>query len=176
MIKNGHRLRNLTGKRFGKLIVLERVEKPKNVQHKGAFWLCKCDCGKTKSIAATNLTSNHIRSCGCLKKTLTPPSSKTHNMTNTKTYRLWNNMKQRCYNPKRPEYKNYGGRGIQVCEKWRLSFIEFHNYVSALPCYNKPGYTLDRIDNSSDYKPYNVRWATRKEQSQNQRPRTKRVR
>lgn len=86
-----------------------------------------------------------------------------------KYYYAWSMMKQRCENPKNIGYKNYGGRGIKLCDEWRNSFQDYFDYVSALPHFGEPGRTLDRINNDGNYEPGNVRWATRTEQSRNQR-------
>ena len=82
---------------------------------------------------------------------------------------IWQAMKQRCNNPKSKDYKNYGGRGITVCEEWSNSFESFYSYVSVLPHYGEEGFSLDRINNDGNYEPGNVRWATRKEQNCNRR-------
>ena len=83
-----------------------------------------------------------------------------HGMSRSSIYRRWNGMKQRCNNPKATAYKNYGGRGITICDEWQNSFQAFYDYVSKLPHYGEPGYSLDRIDNDGNYEPGNVRWTT----------------
>ena len=88
-----------------------------------------------------------------------------HNKYKTKTYNSWDNMKQRCYNPKRKEYANYGGRGIEVCESWRNSFVSFFEDMGERP----DGYTLDRIDVNGNYEPGNCRWVDWKTQATNKR-------
>jgi len=88
-----------------------------------------------------------------------------HGMTGTPAYRVWNNIKQRCYNINDPNYDNYGGRGITVCNKWFNSFIEFYRDMGDPP----KGMLIDRINNNGNYEPGNCRWATMLESCRNQR-------
>lgn len=163
----------MINQRFDRLVVIKQVERPSHIKGAKTYWLCRCDCGKEKIVSRSNLVSHHIRSCGCLKKNLKPPVKIVHNMHESRIYRNWATMKQRCQNPNNPHFKNYGSRGIKVCQEWSDSFKSFYGYVSVLPNYNLPGYSLDRIDNNGNYEPGNVRWATRSEQARNQRPRKK---
>lgn len=161
---------DLTGQRFGRLVVIERLP---NNKHGGAMWLCECDCGSGKPVATS---SNHLRmgdckSCGCLytEHTKKIAARTTHGKSYTNTYRRYHNIKSRCHNPSVPSFKDYGARGIALHPEWRDNFDAFYEYVSRLPHFGEPGYTLERINNDNGYEPDNVRWATRAEQNCNTR-------
>ena len=156
---------DLTGQTFGSLTVIEHVGFNK---HGGALWLCRCTCGKEVVVAASELKSKHVTSCGCHRRKITSQRFKTHGMSYTKIYRTWRGMMDRCYNPKNKRHDAYGGRGIKVCERWH-DINNFYEDVSKLENFGKPGYTLNRIRVNEDYKPDNVRWATPKQQSNNKR-------
>lgn len=152
---------DLTGKRFGKLTVFEFVE----TKNGHSYWLCKCDCGNLQKASSCNLKRSHVVSCGCVKN---EGNNVKHGKSKSKIYLCWQNMKTRCYNVKSDDYKNYGGRGIKVCDEWH-DFRNFYNHVSTLPHFGELGYTLDRINVNGNYEPGNVRWATAKEQARNRR-------
>lgn len=165
-------LKNLVGQRFGRLLVLERVGSSK---YKEAIWKCRCDCGNEINVVAGELKKGSTRSCGCLKKEVASKLMKklvqdnvTHGMSGTPVYRTWASMLQRCTNPNSSYYKNYGGRGITVCDSWH-DFQNFYDDVSKLPHFYEEGYSLDRIDNNGNYELSNVRFADRTTQNRNRR-------
>lgn len=154
------RLIDLTGKRFGKLTVVSRE---KGSIHGSPRWLCVCDCGNTCIVNGRDLRAEHTRSCGCLRRE-TAHSIASHRMSDTRLYRIWCDMKNRCYNENVNNYHSYGGRGIKVCNEWLdpssfFSWAKDSGYTDEL--------TLDRIDVNGDYEPNNCKWITLTEQQWN---------
>ena len=158
------KLIDLTGQRFGRLVVVKRAD---NSADGRARWLCKCDCGQSKTVLGEHLKKGRTKSCGCAKSESSSKRFKKHGGRNSKLYRIWSNMKDRCNNPDCKAYSDYGGRGIKVCKEWLDDFSAFQKW--ALANGYKEGLTIDRKNNNKGYSPDNCRWVDRKIQGNNKR-------
>lgn len=156
---------DLTGQRFGRLVVIKRADKESTEKKKKAYWECQCDCEKTTIAETSNLRGGQTKSCGCLKKERTKKSNTKHGFFGKPEYRAWASMMTRCFNTKNKGFPDYGGRGITVCERWR----KFENFYADLGQRPGKGYSLERLRNNGHYEPGNVIWATPKQQSRNKR-------
>lgn len=152
---------DITGRRFDRLFVVRSHGVVNGVER----WLCRCDCGGEKIARSGALRGGNTRSCGCLNSENRRFSTRKHGAYRTKTYWVWQAMKDRCCNPRSPVFHYYGGRGIKVCARWLESFQNFLTDMGEAP----DGLQLDRIDNDGDYEPENCRWATVAEQHSNTR-------
>lgn len=162
-----NKLKDLTGQRFGSLVVIKRADN----LGKYTAWLCQCDCGNTSVVRSLSLVSNKTRHClRCrpygqkeFRKNLYQVSSDEDLEICYRLRRILGNMKYRCSNPTDTKYDRYGGRGIKVCDEWVNNSRAF--VLWALENGYKPGLTIDRIDNDGDYEPGNCRFVTRSENS-----------
>ena len=163
------KFKDLIGQHFGRLTVIERAGHKMFGKQNKLMWRCVCECGNEKIVSASDLTNGRVQSCGCLYNENRATIRRTHGLSKSKIYDVWCNMKDRCLKTTDNRYKDYGGRGITIYPAWIHDFKAFYNYVSKLPHFGEKGYSLDRIDNNGNYEPNNLRWATAKEQTRNQR-------
>jgi len=151
---------NLVGKKNNYLSVIS-FDSKKNGR---LYWLCKCDCGNEKVVSGKNFVAGSVKSCGCFHKKQTSIASIKHGKSRSKIYAAWVAIINRCYNKKYYAFHRYGGRGIFMCDKWRLSFESFYIDMGDPPTVN---HSIDRIDNNKGYYKENCRWATKKQQALN---------
>lgn len=151
---------NLVGQRFGRLLVLESVR----IRPRKIHWRCACDCGNTSTVWTAKLRNGNTQSCGCMRDEMASERKRTHAMSKSPEYRIWQSMKDRCGNPTSGGYRRYGGRGIKVCERWLESFENFFSDMGKRPTRK---HSINRINNDGNYDPDNCEWATGREQSRN---------
>lgn len=172
---------DLTSQRFGKLTVIKYAGRRKCGNQFKILWLCKCDCGNEKEIPSSDLRNGHSTSCGCLHRKMIGDLNRKHNLANKcgRIYQVWKSIKYRCNNPNNKSFKNYGGRGIKVCDEWQNNFLLFYNwaidngYKEEKLSNGLNRLTIDRIDNDGNYEPNNCRWVTNLENARNKKRRTK---
>lgn len=154
-------LKDLVGERSGKLV----VERFSHICNECSYWLCKCDCGNGTVVRSDQIVNKTTKSCGCSRYDRKFNAKAGEKKSRKALFQTWAGMISRCYNIDDSAYNNYGGRGITVCERWRLSFQHFYDDM-ARPL---EGYSLDRIDVNGNYEKDNCRWATVEEQNRNKR-------
>lgn len=152
-----------TGKKFGRLTALHYS----HTSDKRAYWVCRCDCGNTKVVRGKELGNGDVKSCGCLAIETKTTCQLTHGESRgkrTKEYIAWKGLKNRCYNKNNRKYKNYGARGISVCERWRYSYENFLADMGRAP---SKDHSVERDNVNGNYEPSNCRWGTIEEQASN---------
>jgi hypothetical protein len=152
-------VKDLRGRRFTHLVVIE----PAPTKGVGARWVCRCDCGQLKIVAATHLVQETIKSCGCFRNQLIGHANSTHGATHTPEFKIWSGMLDRTTNPRGKAYARYGARGIGVSDQWR----SFSTFIADMGLRPSAEHSLDRINNDASYSRENCRWATRLEQARN---------
>ena len=160
--------KDLTGQTFGRLTIIEKTEKRK---HGSVVWKCSCVCGNIVEATANCLVRGKTKSCGCyrteIRKLNCTKTFTTHGQTKTKLYHVWQGIKRRCYNKKAKQYKDYGGRGICMCNTWKENYTNFKEW--SLNNGYKEGLTIERINVNGNYEPSNCTWIPLKEQNMNRR-------
>lgn len=165
-IKRGPRFKDISGQRFGRLVVLRLDRMEKLYGTFKSFWVCRCDCAAELVVCGNNLRSGNTKSCGCFRLEVRATNTRTHGLSRSRLYNTWQCMIRRCCNPENPAYADYGGRGITVCDEWRNDFPKFLADMGHPPTRR---HSLDRIDNDAGYCKENCRWATKQTQSRNSR-------
>ncbi|NDC25306.1 MAG: hypothetical protein EBZ49_14425 [Proteobacteria bacterium] len=152
---------DISGNVYGRLTVIHKVKAKSTAS---SYWLCRCICGKEKTVSSAKLRNGLTLSCGCYRASL--KNNLIHGMANkTPTYRTWKEMRQRCLNPRSDKARWYSGRGIKICDRWLQSFEAFLEDMGERPV----GKTLDRKDVNGNYEPSNCRWATPRQQAESNR-------
>jgi len=156
-----NKLIDMTGQRYGRLVVLRRAAY--NTNNNKPLWVCRCDCGNETVVKRRNLVNGTTKSCGCLRRELSRKMHTTHGLSKSsnkhnRLYRIWSGMKDRCLNSNSKYWGKYGSRGITVYPEWVKDYMAFHSW--ALSNGYNDNLTLDRINNDGNYEPENCRWVS----------------
>lgn len=160
---------DITGQKFGRLTILSHYNFTDEKGYRRSYWICKCDCGNEYHTQSNPLRTGRIKSCGCFNRDRITTHGQTKNKQISRAWQSWRTMKSRCYRITDCSYKNYGGRGISVCNRWKESFENFFADMGECP----ENHSLDRINVDGDYEPENCRWADSITQANNTRFNTK---
>lgn len=152
---------DLEGREFGRLRVVARAPD----RYGCSFWSCSCSCGEILVVRGAKLLSGWTKSCGCLQREIAAETQFVHGRSGTPEWKIWNGIRSRCSNRREPGFKNYGGRGIRICERW----LSFENFFADMGPRPSPKHSIERKENDGDYEPGNCVWATAKEQANNTR-------
>jgi len=155
--------KDLTGVRFGRLVVLDRV----GTKNGKPLWRCECDCGNIHDVSSTHLLRGSTKSCGCYRPDHAKELHTKHNGKGTRLYRIYTGVRTRCFNKNDHAYARYGASGISICKEWDGAdgFERFRDW--AMNNGYSDNLTLDRIDNAKGYQPDNCRWVSMKAQERN---------
>lgn len=158
----------IKGQKYGRLTIIELDHMKTYTNHNGKvpYVKCLCDCGNITIVSLPSIKAGNSASCGCFNKELASKRSKTHGLSKTTEYSIYIDIKKRCYTKTSTHYKDYGGRGITICQEWLDDFMNFYNDMG-----EKPGdeYSIDRIDNNGNYSKENCKWSTQSQQCRNRR-------
>lgn len=157
---------DISGQRYGRLLTVSGpTQKPGSYR---TYWTCVCDCGRTTSVATDKLRAGKAKSCGCYRAEALAKGQPTHGLSRVfkKEYKAWKCMKDRCLNPNNQSFKDYGARGVSICNQWLSSFEQFLNDMGPKPTML---HSIERSDNDGPYNKDNCFWATRETQSNNKR-------
>lgn len=158
---------DISGQKFGRLTVVSfagyKIQGKSN--HKTSAWKCKCVCGNEIVVTKSLLKSGNTKSCGCLKSENNRKTWTKHGLCNTRLYKIFSMMKDRCYNKNSKAYMYYGGKGVSICDEWLNDFQVFYNW--AIQNGYNDNLTIERMDVNGNYEPNNCKWITQSEQTRN---------